>query len=110
MTNWEQEGEALHNKFCDEATVLATRMFNEVVKPFCDKHKITFSVGMGSYAFAGSEICDWENYGHEWGTFTDDCPEDYPAVWEALHADCGSNDCLFEFLGSFDYDPKASKR
>jgi hypothetical protein len=42
---------------------------------------------------------------HEWGTFTDKAPKDYPAVWKALHTECGPNDELFEFLGSFDYAP-----
>lgn len=105
---YEAAGDELWNQFVEEASKLAEKMFQEVVKPFCDKHQVYFDTGMGAYSFSNKDhyigLCnDWE---HEYGVFTEEAPEDYPEVWFALHAQCGPNDCLFEFLGNFHYAPR----
>jgi hypothetical protein len=54
MTDFSKKSETLWDNFLNAASELAQEMFREVVKPFCDKHKLKFVTGMGSYSRMGN--------------------------------------------------------
>jgi len=92
---------------------IAGRVLRGIIVPFCDKHRVVFSCGMGTYCFhpigtsAESSECidsfDWEQ--HMKGVMSDEYrpPEGYHIVHAALHLDVLNGE-LFEFMG--DYDPE----
>jgi len=83
------------------------------IKPFCRKHRVMFTTGMGSYCFSrlNGNLCDWEEHIYNksqekytgWGP-APNAPEGYVEVYAALRIPVPPNGELFEWMT--DYDPR----
>lgn len=126
--NYAAELQLLHHDFIADIEALAERARQEVVIPFCDKHKLWFVSGMGVYSFDkiigkkgnpdGVTSLDWDQYLDEGFAASDsDDPEDVawieqrrpPEGYEAVRAVVGIviPDTRGEQLGLYmkDYTP-----
>ena len=104
--------EAIQETSYAATVALADRVLAEVVAPFCDKHQLTFTAGMGTLAFSfiedeGKPPREKRSIGGHTSFAEDDLKRfgiDPGDVKAALYADLGREGQLFEYMNS--YDPR----
>lgn len=89
--------------------IYATRILNEVVIPFCDKHDLKFYVSWGDYRFRRMDDSEDEDCWQEYieGNVTSDkpcvranadAPEGYQAVLDVLFIHTGDCNFIYQCL------------
>lgn len=79
----------------------------EVIRPFCDRHKLKFDSGMGAYAFFNKDDNEvssvWERGLNRPGQAPwEFAPADYPYVYRMLNTEIDRSSLLFEYMEGYD--------
>lgn len=74
---------------------LGERIRLEVIQLFCDKHKLTFTSGMGTFFFSRGEI----NYSPKYRMPTGLLGREMQAIFDLLDSEVAYNDCLGFYVG-----------
>jgi hypothetical protein len=87
---------------------IAAAARDDIIKPFCDRHKVRFDSGMGAYAFFNQHneemSGEWERGLHlgrgqaPW----EFAPADYPDIYRLLNIEVGTATALFNYMEDYD--------
>lgn len=112
--NYAAELELLEHDYLNDIEDIAARARDENIVPFCKRHDVRFSAGMGTYGFFdkdGKELCsDWERGVDDYTqpAWDDYAPEGYADVYRVLNTPATLSSLLFEFMS--DYNPEQQEQ